>query len=332
MNNSRESEEIYQIYQEGIFDRVGARIKGVGNTKFFGGTGYNAGKAESFKGKFYARIIKDIDKFLKEVQTMGNLRSLAEFEEKYPDMARKIACMADAVGHTTQLTVKCDRADDNLKGPDDVKPYPIDPEPVEPESVEPEPPKPGLKKGYICVNGVCKSIPAAEKNGKLTAPNTKGVIYRTEAECKAKCAKPKKPDPSKPKPLPVKPDPSKPKPKPKPKPKKPKPPELEAGGGNSKKAKADKIMKETKEIIVKIAGNGNNININFGNQEEVNQIINNKQIRSEVSASITKTGIKSTKSNIDNAIKATVNKLSKTAMAKMNKTRKKMQSTPRFTP
>ena len=199
MNNSRESEEIYQIYQEGIFDRVGARLKGIGNTKFFGGTGYNAGKAESFKGKFYARIIKDIDKFLKEVQTMGNLRSLAEFEEKYPDMARKIACMADAVGHTTQLTVKCDR--------EESKPI----EPVKPDPIEPDPPKPGLKKGYICVKGVCKSIAVVEKNGKLSAPNTKGTIYRTSAECKAKCSKPQKPDPSKPKPIP------KPKPTPKPK-------------------------------------------------------------------------------------------------------------------
>ena len=127
MNNSRESEEIYQIYQEGIFDRVGARIKGIGNTKFFGGTGYNAGKAESFKGKFYARIIKDIDKFLKEVQTMGNIRSLADFEQKYPDMARKIACMADAVGHTTQLTVQCVGTTSN---PTTSPPVPTTPPPV----------------------------------------------------------------------------------------------------------------------------------------------------------------------------------------------------------
>ena len=324
MNNSRESEEIYQIYREGIFDRDGARLKGIGNTSFFGGTGYNAGKAESFKGKFYARIIKDIDKFLKEVQTMGNLRSLAEFEEKYPDMARKIACMADAVGHTTQLTVKCDREESKpiepVK-PDPIEPDPIEPDPVKPDPIEPDLPKPGLKKGYICVKGVCKSIAVVEKNGKLSAPNTKGTIYRTSAECKAKCSKPQKPDPSKPKPIP----------KPKPTPK-PNISELESDDNASKKSKVNKIMKETKIIILKVAGDGNNININFGNQEEVNQIINNKQIRSEVSSSITKTGIKSTKANIDNAIKATINKLSKKDMAKMNKTRKKMQSTPRYTP
>ncbi len=142
MNNSRESEEIYQIYQEGIFDRVGARLKGIGNTKFFGGTGYNAGKAESFKGKFYARIIKDIDKFLKEVQTMGNIRSVADFEQKYPEMANKIACMADAVGHTTQLTVQCSGNNQNNTTP---PPIPTTPPPI-PTTPKPIPTTPKPKK------------------------------------------------------------------------------------------------------------------------------------------------------------------------------------------
>ena len=49
----------------------------------------------------------DIDKFLKDIVTMGGLTDLADFEKQYPHFAQKVACMAEAIGHTTALTTKC---------------------------------------------------------------------------------------------------------------------------------------------------------------------------------------------------------------------------------
>jgi hypothetical protein len=189
MKNSKETENIYAIYQEGIFDRVGARIKGIGNTKLFGGSGYNAGKAESFKGKFYARIIKDIDKFLKEVQTMNKLSSLDEFESKYPEMARKIACMADAVGHTTQLKTQCKKAEDVEVDDKDPVP-PIDPDdtdpvpPIDPDDTDPVPPID--ERGVICTGGKCREVTLT--NGAYK----RNKVYSTLEECEKKCRQRKK--------------------------------------------------------------------------------------------------------------------------------------------
>ena len=181
MKNSKETENIYAIYQEGIFDRVGARIKGIGNTKLFGGSGYNDGKAESFKGKFYARIIKDIDKFLKEVQTMNKLSSLDEFESKYPEMARKIACMADAVGHTTQLKTQCKKAEDveDNKLEDADK---LEDDKLEDDTVDP----PIDERGFICTGGKCREVTLT--NGAYK----RNKVYPTLEECEKKCRQRKK--------------------------------------------------------------------------------------------------------------------------------------------
>ena len=97
-----------QLYAEGIFDRMKTRIHGAGS--WLQGKGYNTGKTEKINQDLKNRITADIDKFLKEIQTMGGLTSLAEFESKYPDLAKKIACMSEAVGHTTALTTKCTAA------------------------------------------------------------------------------------------------------------------------------------------------------------------------------------------------------------------------------
>ena len=197
MKNSKETENIYAIYQEGIFDRVGARIKGIGNTKLFGGSGYNAGKAESFKGKFYARIIKDIDKFLKEVQTMNKLSSLDEFESKYPEMARKIACMADAVGHTTQLKTQCKKAedveddkledadkleDDKLEDADKLEDDKLEDDKLEDDTVDP----PIDERGVICTGGKCREVTLT--NGAYK----RNKVYSTLEECEKKCRQRKK--------------------------------------------------------------------------------------------------------------------------------------------
>ena len=180
MKNSKETENIYAIYQEGIFDRVGARIKGIGNTKLFGGSGYNAGKAESFKGKFYARIIKDIDKFLKEVQTMNKLSSLDEFESKYPEMARKIACMADAVGHTTQLKTQCKKAEDVED--DKLEDDKLEDDKLEDDTVDP----PIDERGFICTGGKCREVTLT--NGAYK----RNKVYPTLEECEKKCRQRKK--------------------------------------------------------------------------------------------------------------------------------------------
>jgi hypothetical protein len=181
MKNSKETENIYAIYQEGIFDRVGARIKGIGNTKLFGGSGYNAGKAESFKGKFYARIIKDIDKFLKEVQTMNKLSSLDEFESKYPEMARKIACMADAVGHTTQLKTQCKKAED-VEDADKLEDDKLEDDKLEDDTVDP----PIDERGFICTGGKCREVTLT--NGAYK----RNKVYPTLEECEKKCRQRKK--------------------------------------------------------------------------------------------------------------------------------------------
>lgn len=94
-----------QLYTEGIWDRIKQRVHGVGS--FLQGKGYNAGKTEKLNQTLKDRIKTDIDKFLREIQTMGGLTSLAEFENQYPHLAQKVACMADAIGHTTALTTKC---------------------------------------------------------------------------------------------------------------------------------------------------------------------------------------------------------------------------------
>ena len=41
------------------------------------------------------------------IVTMGGLTDLADFEKQYPHFAQKVACMAEAIGHTTALTTKC---------------------------------------------------------------------------------------------------------------------------------------------------------------------------------------------------------------------------------
>ena len=239
MNNSRESEEIYQIYQEGIFDRVGARLKGIGNTKFFGGTGYNAGKAESFKGKFYARIIKDIDKFLKEVQTMGNIRSIADFEQKYPDMANKISCMADAVGHTTQLTVQCSGNNQNNTTPPPL-PNPTTPPPLPNPTTPPPNPNP--------------TTPPPNPNPTTPTPTT---------------PPPSTPKPKKPVPSPV-------------------------------KRKKRQVVRKATTIIVNAVGS----NVNLGNQKIQSQVLNNKNIRSQIAKDLKNNGLNVDDKTINAVIKA----------------------------
>jgi len=192
MKNYTEIENIYQVYQEGIFDRVGARLKGMANTKFLGGSGYNAGKAESFKGKFYDRIIQDIDKFLDEVQTMNGLKSLADFEAKYPEMARKIACMADAVGHKTGLTTQCTKPTTPPPAPSpSPTPSPI-PGPV-PSPVPSPTPTPAPKElyGYTCnkKTGKCMKVKAVKQEGNSLRSAKGTYLYKTLEACKKKCKK-----------------------------------------------------------------------------------------------------------------------------------------------
>lgn len=173
MKDSTDIINIYNIYQEGIFDRVGARIGGIKDLKFFGGRGYNAGKAATFKNKLYERIVKDIDKFLDEVQTMGDIKSLADFETKYPEIANKIACMADAVGHRTGLTVGCKRNKETPPPPPPApapKPLPFKPKPVEPG---PRPVEPRQRRWACRHDGACYP----RRDGK----------YASREECEKNC-------------------------------------------------------------------------------------------------------------------------------------------------
>ena len=110
MKNNRYTiqESEFDLYYEGIFDRLLARGKGVVNKLTGGpsGGGYNQGKSTAFKDIFKKRIGKDIDKFLREITTLG-VSSIQEFEQNYPEIANKIACMAAAIGHPTPLSTKC---------------------------------------------------------------------------------------------------------------------------------------------------------------------------------------------------------------------------------
>ena len=94
-----------QLYTEGIFDRIKQRVHGAGS--WLQGKGYNAGKTEKLNQTLKDRIKNDIDKFLKDIVTMGGITDLADFEKQYPHFAQKVACMAEAIGHTTALTTKC---------------------------------------------------------------------------------------------------------------------------------------------------------------------------------------------------------------------------------
>ena len=154
--NNRHNDAISQIYQEGIFDRLGARAKGVLNTKMFGGTGYNQGKAADFKKRLYARIAKDIDKFLNEVQTMDNMYSLDDFETKYPEIAKKIACMAAAINHPTPLRTQC---------------------PGDAEDTPPPPPPSGEK-------WECAPAPGGGSSCRISDTGT----YNSKEECEANCS------------------------------------------------------------------------------------------------------------------------------------------------
>jgi hypothetical protein len=97
-----------QLYTEGIFDRIKQRVHGAGS--WLQGKGYNAGKTEKLNQTLKDRIKNDIDKFLKDIVTMGGITDLADFEKQYPHFAQKVACMAEAIGHTTALTTKCTAA------------------------------------------------------------------------------------------------------------------------------------------------------------------------------------------------------------------------------
>lgn len=187
MKRTIDTTNIYNIYQEGIFDRVGARMAGVANSSVFGGSGYNAGKASSFKEKLYARIIKDIDKFLDEVQTMNGLKSLAEFEQKYPEMAQKVRCMADEVGHTTGLTVSCKKQQPTP--PPNPSPTP-NPTPAPTPNPTPAP-SPGKIYGYACnkKTGKCMKIEAVKKEGNNLRSAKGTFLFRTLDACKKKCKK-----------------------------------------------------------------------------------------------------------------------------------------------
>jgi len=94
-----------QLYTEGIFDRIKQRVHGAGS--WLQGKGYNAGKTEKLNQTLKDRIKNDIDKFLNDIVTMGGITDLADFEKQYPHFAQKVACMAEAIGHTTALTTKC---------------------------------------------------------------------------------------------------------------------------------------------------------------------------------------------------------------------------------
>ena len=108
MNNT-DTKQLNEIYSEGIFTRMKARLQGVGNALTAGGSGsYNAGKAGSIESSLHKRIGNDITKFLKDVIDIDpSVKTLADWESKYPLEAQKVACMADAVSLTTSLTTKC---------------------------------------------------------------------------------------------------------------------------------------------------------------------------------------------------------------------------------
>jgi len=168
-------ESEFDLYYEGILDRLLARGKGVVN-KLTGGPrdgGYNQGKATAFKDIFKKRIGKDIDKFLREITSLG-VESIREFEQKYPEIANKIACMAAAIGHPTPLSTKCSSSQGGERGP---VPPPIPPTtpqpPIPPTTPQPPPPR---KKRWACrADGTCYSRP----DGK----------YASKEECEAKCVK-----------------------------------------------------------------------------------------------------------------------------------------------
>ncbi len=178
MKNNRHTiqESEFDLYYEGILDRLLARGKGVVN-KLTGGPrdgGYNQGKTTAFKDIFKKRIGKDIDKFLREITSLG-VESIREFEQKYPEIANKIACMAAAIGHPTPLSTKCSSSQGDERGPIPPPPPPIPPPP-------PPPPPPPRKKRWACrADGTCYARP----DGK----------YASKEECEAKCTKrpPRKP-------------------------------------------------------------------------------------------------------------------------------------------
>lgn len=122
-----------QLYTEGIFDRIKQRVHGVGS--WLQGKGYNAGKTEKLNQTLKDRIKNDIDKFLKDIVTMGGITDLADFEKQYPHFAQKVACMAEAIGHTTTLTTKCTA---------------VQPPPVDDDEAFTLPPPPPLKNAW-CV-------------------------------------------------------------------------------------------------------------------------------------------------------------------------------------
>lgn len=166
----------FDIYCEGIFDRLRARGAGLINKLTGGPTsgGYNQGKSMSFKAIFKGRMVKDIDKFLREVTKLG-VADLAEFEQKYPDIAQKIACMADQVGHTTPLRTQCKQNNSTPPPPPPPPPPvpPTTPPPVPPTTAPPVPPK---KKTWSCGrDGKCR--PRYDGQGK----------YKSKQECEAKC-------------------------------------------------------------------------------------------------------------------------------------------------
>lgn len=164
----------FDIYCEGIFDRLRARGAGLINKLTGGPTsgGYNQGKSMSFKAIFKGRMVKDIDKFLREVTKLG-VADLAEFEQKYPDIAQKIACMADQVGHTTPLRTQCKQNNSTPPPPPPPPVPPTTPPPVPPTTAPPVPPK---KKTWSCGrDGKCR--PRYDGQGK----------YKSKQECEAKC-------------------------------------------------------------------------------------------------------------------------------------------------
>ena len=156
----------FDVYCEGIFDRLRARGAGL-VSKLTGGPtqGYNYGKSESFKNILKKRISKDIDKFLREVTKLG-VNSIPEFEQKYPDIAQKVACMADQIGHTTPLTTQCKKAP---------------PQQQQQQQQTPPPPPPKTITWSCGRDGKCR--PRYDGQGK----------YKSKQECEAKC-KPRNPN------------------------------------------------------------------------------------------------------------------------------------------
>jgi hypothetical protein len=177
----------FDLYYEGLLDRLRMRGAGVVN-KLTGGprmSGYNQGKSDSAKAIFKERIGKDIDKFLREVPKLG-VADLDEFEQKYPEIAKKIACMAYAIGHPIPLSTQCTNSSPPPPPPNPAKPGPP-PAPSPPPLTPPQPPS---KFGYMCdkATGECKKVSAREINGKLVS--ARGTyLYRTLEACKKKCKK-----------------------------------------------------------------------------------------------------------------------------------------------